>query len=270
MRNCSTQTCAAWLNRCFADSAFLFRLCLHIRSSARSPQASNSRQSIGGPADFHTAVGQFVDATQEIEAVLRATSVSWARTATSSWRDVILATANRASGDRQPGKLTFGDWKAIFCQLPEALIEKSRRRWLEPYLVSYRVALKSAKAVKKLDSLVGARNGVAHRVEDLKKLSPPELDEALRMPVQDVCGLLRALQHRLVIPSIVQPLEERCDPYGRRTIRFLAEDGRTVEMFSPYERDLTIPYVWLPLGTNPRVTRPQLLELDDVFSGVGG
>jgi hypothetical protein len=140
---------------------------------------------------------------------------------------------------------------------------------LEPHLASYRHALKSTKAVKKLDSLVAARNAVAHRLEDLRSFGHAELNETLRVPLHNVCEALRELQRRVVIPSVVQPLEERRDPYGRRTIRFLAEDGRTIEMFSPHERDLTIPYVWLPLGTNPRVTRPQLLELDDVFSGIG-
>ena len=59
---------------------------------------------------------------------------------------------------------------------------------------------------------------------------------------------------------------EKPDTSGLRLIRFLTEDGRTLEMFSPHERDLTLPYVWLPMGANPRETRPTLLELDEVFA----
>src|SRR5262249_21557026 len=123
--------------------------------------------SIAGPADFNTVVGAFLSTAQEIEAVLRATSVAWARSATRRWHDLIISTAGAASGDRRPDKLTFGHWKAIFCGLPRALIdEESRRsrprRWLESCLVSYAREIKSTKAVKKLDSLVAARNTAAH------------------------------------------------------------------------------------------------------------
>ena len=165
-------------------------------------------------------------------------------------------------------KLTMGDWKGIFCTLPGRLLETHDRLpvSMKERLQQYRRAIKTTNANVKLGSVVHVRNRVAHKIEELRELPLPELGRDLIVPVASACELLRELQRRQVVPFVVQPLEERRDPYGRRRIRFLTEDGRTVEMFSPHERDLTLPYVWLPMGANPRETRPTLLELDEVFA----
>jgi hypothetical protein len=221
--------------------------------------------------DIDRAVGAFTLGAQEIEAVLRANSVTWSKLCVrASWKQPLAEALHRTSGKTNGlTRLSLGDWKSIFCMLPAVVADRDdlRPRML-PRVQEYARALKKTKSVEKLDALVSARNDVAHRVDELRRNPIAETRSRLADPLHAAAELLSELRRREILPSVVQPVEERRDPYGRRTIRVLTEGSVAVEMFSPHEIDLSSPYIWLPRLTNPRDINPELMRFTDVMDGL--
>jgi hypothetical protein len=238
-----------------------------FRSSLEAARACASDIQLG---QVDAAIGSFMLAAQEIEAVMRASSITWSMTCVYDWQEPLEAILVHTSGQADGlSRLSLGHWKSIFCRLPDELLSRDDvPPDMSTRLENYKRALKKTVAVAKFDALVKVRNDVAHRVDQIRALPLSNAHAKLAEPLTTVLAVLEHLQADELLPVVVQPVEERCDAYGRRTIRFLAEGGRTVEVFSPHERDLSVPYIWLRRLTNPKDVRPQLLELSTVMQAL--
>jgi hypothetical protein len=70
------------------------------------------------------------------------------------------------------------------------------------------------------------------------------------------------------MPQVLRPVDERRDPWDRRTLRTVDEDGVRREFYVLSPADLTRPCLWFATGANPREIAPLFVELDAVDAGM--
>ena len=212
--------------------------------------------------------GRFKTGAEAIEQAIRLATRAWVTVAQPDAADDTFEALFRQARDEKPyrgvGKFTFGDWVAVFGKLTPEVLTDPPAPQLHAGLARLRRALTKGKAQQYLDTHVGCRNTIEHPDDAYLGLS---FDAKVTHAVEGMRAGVEALRRLLegqALPQIIQPIEERRDAWGRRTLHALDERQVRREFYVTTDTDLTRPYLWFPSSGNPREVAPVLVDLDQI------
>jgi hypothetical protein len=212
--------------------------------------------------------GRFKSGAAAIEQAIRLAARAWVTVAQPDATAETFEALFRQARDEKPfrgiGKFTFGDWVAVFGKLTPEVLTQPPAPHLHAGLARLRRTLTKGKAQQYLDTHVGCRNTIEHADDAYRGLP---FDAKVTHAVDGMragAEALRRLLESQALPQVIQPIEERRDPWGRRTLHALDERQVRREFYVATDTDLTHPYVWFPSGSNPREVAPLLVDLDQI------
>jgi putative DNA methylase len=212
--------------------------------------------------------GRFKTGAAAIEQAIHLAARAWVTVAQPAAVDDTFEALFRQARDEKPfrgfGKFTFGDWVAVFSKLTPEVLTHPPAPLLHAGLARLRRTLTKGKVQQYLDTHVGCRNTIEHPDDAYRRLS---FDAKVTHAVEGMRAGVEALRRLLdsqTLPQVIQPIEERRDPWGRRTLHVLDERQVRREFYVATETDLTRPYLWFPSGSNPREVAPLLVDFDQI------
>lgn len=200
----------------------------------------------------------FARAEQNVLRILRLSVECWSRLMSGSGWEATVAALVRESGGRSTGvnRMTLGDWKAAFVELPKRFATSSSS--IGRLFQSHQRTLKRLKAPAVLDNFVSVRNRLAHPGDE-----PPPDPSRISESLGRLAALIDDLISAQVLPVVLTPEEVRRDRWGRTLLVAIDGRGGTAELVVSEPIDLTRPLIWLPRLVNPREVDPILLAIDE-------
>ncbi|MGC4778632.1 hypothetical protein [Micromonospora chalcea] len=226
----------------------------------RAQQASERLRRSTGIQDARESTLTIVT---EVERVLRFASVAWAHLLADDWTTPVAEIVAKSSSKtfRDLRSMAFGDWKAVFCQLPGRLRNLPQRGTVFDVVAA---TVRKQKTDEHLSAIVRVRNAVVH--DDAEYFSRPESD--LVGDMYSACtraiNVLSQLYQAHVLPMALQPQEERRDRYGRRLLTLTDADGIGVDVFVTRETDMSQPLIYVASGVSIRDVAPILLSANTI------
>jgi hypothetical protein len=162
--------------------------------------------------------------------------------------------------------MAFGDWKAVFCGLPESLRDRPGTGGI---FVPIAAGLKKKKTAERLSPIVTNRNHIVHNHAELLGIPTSELVNHLHSASHLAVKTLGDLKGAGLLPTTLQPHEERRDSYGRRLLVLADADGSYTEVLVLSETDMAQPVVYLSSGSSSPDIEPTLLSAQSIDADAG-
>ena len=235
---------------------------------AQLANAERAAETLPLSSDEEQLRGRFKTGADAIEQAIRLATRAWVTVAQPDAADDTFEALFRQARDEKPyrgvGKFSFGDWVAVFGKLTPEVLTHPPAPHLHAGLARLRKALTKGKVQHYLGTHVGHRNTIEHPDDAYLGLS---FDAKVTHAVEGMRAGVEALRRLLesqALPQIIQPIEERRDAWGRRTLHALDERQVRREFYVTTDIDLSRPYLWFPSIGSPREVAPVLIDLDQI------
>ena len=196
----------------------------------------------------------------QIERTLRYSVVAWSFLPASG--PGLLRSVMESHGRSfNPARLSFGDWKLLFTQIPQRL------RDMNPGVEifgSIARAMRQGRSYYKLSSVISARNDIQHDRDPTARAETATLIRRVTDAVRDANSALAELYARRLLPITTTPQEEIRDRFGQRRLVLAELDANRIEVDVEHETDLSRPLVYIASGSNPRDVNPTLLSAREI------
>ncbi|WP_437191097.1 hypothetical protein [Planctomicrobium sp. SH527] len=209
--------------------------------------------------------GLFLEATNQIEMLVKRGVYGWARMAFGESCDEILKSIldSEANSHVDLSRLSFGHYLRLFQELPDKIASSDFAESVRQKLGRSHIYLpkkpKKNSLIDRLNEVVQARNKVAHNKEELFPLRVP-LSDILERSV----SLVREMAAEHAIPQCGLVTEEVSDMWGRRSYKIQLDDGTTFEGTFSGQLDLGAEYFFFGSETNPKPVDPFLIAISTV------
>lgn len=199
------------------------------------------------PADSNVA-GIVLNIAAAVEDILRFSVICWLSAIHGElWESTLVEFTG------QPGHMTMGIWLKAFNEVPLRLAAESS-------VIGHAQRMIRKSGVRPhLDTLIRLRNRAAHPApdEDWGDVRGKTITEGT-----SVVKAFRAADSGGALPTMLRPIEESRDSYGRITLKLVGHGGHRVEFLMTQASDLSRPIVLIPGDTNPREVDPICMDAE--------
>jgi hypothetical protein len=196
----------------------------------------------------------------QIERALRYSVVAWSKMPESS-EDMLRSVMEDHGRTFNVGRLSFGDWKFLFTQVPQALRDSNPGVGV---FIDIARAMRQGRLDDKLSAVIRARNDIHHDRDPTATGDTVALIRRVTDAVRDAVSTLAELDARRLLPITATPQEEIRDRFGRRRLVLADTDANRIEVFVKHETDLSRPLVYIASGSNPRDVNPTLIPAQNI------